>query len=326
MEKLKIIDFDPGCGGFTKGFEDTNLFEVVYNGSLNENNILCYNKTHFNDFNYLDIMPKEADLAVFTPILGDKLSGVGKKNFFQKQLDNFTALVSLYDFSNLIFLTKREAIPALHFSNKVMKTSDNYPTKDIICCRLLDLGYNVFNFVLNGSGFGLPQNKFFNIYWASKVIDESIFIKDGFGFFKRPYRVVKHFLHDIDDDSDLSWHNPDYKKRYECSFIKPGSNALKTKEIPQKTGYFRLDMNKLSGQLLYDFYNVSSKGPSIHPLYDRPLTIREGARLCGLTDDFTWDSKLSKKQVASMIYNSFPPFISSLIAKKVAKLIKKNIE
>ena len=324
MEKLKIIDFDSGCGGFTKGLEDTKLFEVVYNGSINKKNSLCYNNTHINDFTELDIMPKDIDLVVFTPDLGDKLHGIGKKNFIQNQLNNFTALVSLYDFSNLIFLTSREAIPVLQLSNKVMKTSDNYPTKDIISCRLLDLGYNVFNFVLNGVGFGLPQYKFYNVYWASKVIDESIYIKEGFGLYKRPYRVVKHFIRDIDDDSDLSWHEPDYKKRYECSFIKQGGSASKTENLTQKTGYFRLDENRLSNQLLYDFYNVSSKGPSINPWYDRPLTIREGARLHGLTDDFTWNTKLNKKEVATMIYNSFPPFISSLIGKKIAKLIKRE--
>ena len=324
MSKFKVLDFDYGCGGFTKGLEDSNFFEVIYNGFINEKNSLCYNNIHKNSFSREDLMEKDVDLVVFTPDLGQNLFGIGSSNFFQNQLDNCTALVSLYDFDNVIFITQRDAIPLLHYSNKVFLTSDGVPTKDIICCRLLDSGYNVFNFVLDGAGFGLAQHRFYNIYWASKVVDESIYIKEGFGIHKRPYRTVQNVIGDIKDDSDLSWHNPDYKREYNCSLIEPGSNANQTEELNLRTGYIRLEADKMAPSLLSDFYNVSSKGPSVNPWYNRPLTIREGARLFGLTDDFVWDFKLHRKEVAMMIYEAFPPVISQLLAHKIKKVIKNK--
>lgn len=325
MEKLKVLDFDYGCGGFTKGLEDSGLFEVIYNGSINEKNSLCYNNVHINSFNKEDVMPKDVDLVVFTPNLGHTLYGKGEKNFIKSQLDNFTALVTINDFDNLIFITQREAIPLLQLSSEVLLTSDDMPTKDIIACRLIDLGYFVYNFVLDGAGYGLPQHKYYNIYWASKKIDESIFIKEGHGIYKRPYRQVQHLIGDVRDESRLTWHEPDYTKKRICSLIKPGDRASSTKSLAQSSGYIRLNPNDLaSPSLLYNFYNVSSRGPSINPWYDRPLTIREGARLFGLTDDFTWDLGLSKKDVGLMIYESFSPMVSKLMAHKISVLIKKN--
>lgn len=301
MKKIKIIDFDSGCGGFTKGLEDSNLFEVVYNGSINEKNKLTYNKTHINDFNYLDIFPKNVKLAVFTPNLGKKLYGIGKKNFNISDVNNFLALLTIRDIDNVIFITNRNAIPLLHQNSEVFLTKDNFPTRDLISCGLIKLGYNTFNFILDGAGFGLPQHKYYNIYWGSKNSDENIIIKEGFGMYKRPYRTPKHLLKGIDDNSVFSWHTPDYTRNYKG---------------------IRVLSDKLSRPLSYDFYNSSSNAPSIHPYYNRPLTIREGARLFGLTDDFDWDRSLSKREVAMMIYNSFPPFISKLMANKIKKAIK----
>ena len=324
MEKLRVLDFDYGCGGFTKGLEDSGLFEVVYNGSINKKNKFCYNNVHKNSFSEEDVMPRDVDLVVFTPNIGHKLYGAGSENFIQTKINNFTALTTINDFDNLIFITQREAIPLLQIYDKILYTSDGYPTKDIISCRLVELGYNVYNFVMDAAGFGLPQHKYYNIYWASKKVNKTIQIKEGFGLYKRPYRVVEHFLRGIYDDSDLTWHEPDYKKKDLCSLIKPGSNAKKTKELSQKNGYIRLDGKKMVSPILsYDFYNCSSKGPSINPWNDRPLTIREGARLFGLTDDFDWDKKLKKNEVAMMIYESFPSVISKLMSKKVYNFIKK---
>ena len=325
MKKIKVLDFDYGCGGFTKGLEDTNFFEVIYNGSINEKNKFCYNKTHINDFDEMDYMPKKADLVVFSPNFRKKYDGrITKSNFSQTQLDNFTVLVHLYDFHNLIFITPREVFPFLQTSGRVSFTNDGFPTKDIISTRLLDLGYNVYNFILDGAGFGLCQHKYYNIYWASCDFDDSIYIEEGFGLYKRKYRTAENVLNGLTDESTVSWHNPDYSKKKECSFVVPGGSAKSTNELSQSQGYVRLDTNRLVKTLSYDFYKLSGKGPSIHPFYNRPLTIREGARLFGLTDDFAWDYSLKNKDVAMMIYDSFPPFISKLIGYKFYSIIKKS--
>ena len=61
-----------------------------------------------------------------------------------------------------------------------------------------------------------------------------------------------------------------------------------------------------------DFYLASSNGPSIHPIYDRPFTIREGCRLSGLPDNLSFDLKVSIKEVAKMIATAVPPAMGEI--------------
>lgn len=314
MEKFQVIDFDSGCGGFSKGLEDSNFFEVVYNGSINKKNELCYNNIHKNSFSILDTPPSKIDLAVFIPPISHKIID---SNNFLKIVNNFLAFITLHDIENLIFITNRNIIPYLHISDKIFYTNDDLPTRDIISCKLIELNYNLYNFILDGAGFGLPQHQFYNIYWASKSTDKNILIKNGFGFYKRPYRKVKNVLKDIDDNTKLPWHIPNYNYRKYCSLVKKGGRL----DLENKIGYIRLDENKIAPSLSYNFYTPSSSGPSIHPLFDRPLTIREGARLFGLSDDFIWHYKLSNLDVGVMIKNSFPPLISKLLANKIRKYL-----
>ena len=73
--------------------------------------------------------------------------------------------------------------------------------------------------------------------------------------------------------------------------------------------------NKISPVLYSDFYLVSSAKASIHPVMNRPFTIREGARLFGLPDTYVWNSDLPKKAVANMIYNSISPIFGNVICE-----------
>lgn len=312
MDKIKIIDFDKGCGGFSKGLEDSGFFEVVSNPLINKNNNTCYNNVHINKFSDKDIINKDADLIIYTP---------HSKKPNLTEISNYIAFLSINNFENVIFITKREAIPFLQVSKNVRIDANNLPTIDIISCRLIDLDYSVYQFVIDGAGFGLCQHQYYNIYWGTKN-EGNIEINEGFGPFKRKYRLVKHVLRDVTDSSNLNWHNIDYSKKDLCHMVLPGENARSTLGISQNHGYIRLDCDSMAPTLYNDFYKLSGKCPSIHPYYDRPLTIREGARLFGLTDDFIWDSKLKKWDIADMIYNSFPPVISKLMANKIKRVIK----
>ena len=320
MKKLKIVDFDCGCGGFSKGFEDSNFFEVKYNGFLNEKNLFCYNNTHSGDFALKDTPPSDFDLAIFMPIyISFSSNKKSVKNFLPQ---SFSFIKKTFP-ANIFFITNQNIFPSLKKSPQVMKLSNNYPTNDIISCFLLDLGYYVYNFVIDGANFGLPQHHYYNIYWASRTIPENILIKNLYGTNEKPTKTVADFLSDIYDESYLSWHIPNYNSENICSEIKQGFGAKNTKTVSKNRGYVRLAWDKTAPSLSHDFYKTSSKSPSIHPLFNRPLTIREGARLFGLSDDFIWDNKLKNMDVALMIYNSFSPFISKFFAEKLVYLLKK---
>lgn len=325
MNKLKVVDFDYGCGGFTRGLEDTKKFEVIKNLSLNELNKSCYNKTHKNDFVLDDFVEDDFDLITFTPNLGSSLSyrGRGKPILDMTEINNMLIFISLKKPENLIIITKRDAFSLLQTSDKICMINDTpRPSKDILANFLADMGYKIHHFVLDEAGFGLPQHIYFSIYWASLNDVPTLNIKEGFGKFKQKYRTPKHLIGDLTDGSNVSWHEPNYSKKDICSLIEPGSNAKKTSAVSQTQGYNRLLPDKDFSHLNYDFYTVSSSFPSINPWYDRPLTIREGARLFGLSDDFDWDLRLKNKTVASMIYDSFYPIVSRLMGLKLYKVLK----
>ena len=72
--------------------------------------------------------------------------------------------------------------------------------------------------------------------------------------------------------------------------------------------------DKIADTIDEHFYLASSKKYSIHPKFDRPLTIREGCRILGLPDKLSFDLKTSKKSIARMLYKSVSPFIGEILA------------
>lgn len=252
MKKYKILDFDYTCGGFTNGLENLKRFEVIYNGCITKKNKYTYNGVHERNFSEKDEMPSEdVDLVVFNPYFGDNLRKYNPDNFRKTTLNNFLALISLHDFDNIIFTTQREVYPYLQYSNEISYTFDGKPTKDIICYFLNKLNYNVFYFIIDISGFGIPQEKYYGIYWASKVFDESIEVEEKYGFFKdKKYLTTMDFLGGLGDNTDISWHEPDYTRKKECFYVLPGSNAFKTPELTQSKGFYRLHPDKRASSFI----------------------------------------------------------------------------
>ena len=314
---IKVVDFDSGCGGFTSGLEYTGLYETVVNYKLNKNNSKCYNLVHKNRFSSVDFS-ENFDLLTYTFDLGTSLSKKGIGNFNSADIDNFLAFVDFKKPNCIIGITIDDAIPLLNTEDDVQFFYNNTPTIDKIACNLISRKYNVQQYVFDGAGFGLPQHVFYNLYFAVKNKNPLFNLKERFGKYKVPYKVPLDYLSSISDDSALTWHEVDYEKRDVCKYIEPGSNAGKTKEVSQKRGYKRINGNLiLENRIDSKYYLVSSDSFSIHPIYDRPLTIREGALLYGLHNGYDWDDFVSKKDVAQMVCSSFYPKLASLIGKKI---------
>lgn len=324
MTKFKILDCDYGCGGFTAGLEKQGSFIVTDNASLTEENLLCYNSSHKNDF-YIDKdFDDDIDLIHYTPDLGYNFSSRGNGKFDENEFNIMGVFLSIHqDVENILITLRRDTYLLMHNSKHVCYINGDIPVRDEIACFLDFLGYNVSCYVYDEANFGLPQHVFRVVYFASKNNVSLPPLNEKYGRFRKPYRTSLDFLHDLKDDSRLSWHDCDYSKMEVCSHILPGSNASKTDAVSQKKGYNRLGVGFLDKHLHHDFYTVSSSYPSIHPLYDRPLTIREGARLFGLSDNFTWDKNvINKNRVAHLIYDSFYPDLSELVGQSLVSVLK----
>ena len=320
---IKIIDFDNGCGGLTSGMEAFGEFEVIYNGDLNKKNELCYNNTHINDFwtgfsfDYSFMDELDVRLATFALNFNGLLSRKGAKNFDLHYLDDKMEWIQQYTPEVLILQTP---INALHLLNdaQINKTADGWPIADYIVNFLTseDCGYkNVCQFALEYPNFSIPQNKVVNFYVAWRNNKEFLVpISDG----RKKASDIMSVLNNV---QNTTWHKKDFKKENICSQIKQGSNAKNTKSVKETYGYVRFSSKKIAPTLSSEFYRVTSRAPSIHPIENRPLTLREGALLHGLDDRFDWDKKMSKKDVARMIYNSISPNIGYHIAKSIFLLM-----
>lgn len=78
--------------------------------------------------------------------------------------------------------------------------------------------------------------------------------------------------------------------------------------------YSRLEPNKPSVTLTVNFTNPSSN-KCIHPIQDRALTPREGARIQGFPDNFSFSG--SRTQIVKQIGNAVPPILSKKIAESL---------
>ena len=84
----------------------------------------------------------------------------------------------------------------------------------------------------------------------------------------------------------------------------------------------RMDPDKPANTLRCTFQNPS-KGRYLHPTEDRVLSLREGARLQGVPDDWTFVGK--PYPVARQIGNGVPVPLARAVATQVMALTQRHI-
>lgn len=318
---INIIDFDHGCGGLTAGMERYGEFLVIDNVYLNKQNELCYNNTHINPF-WTEAHVSEEDyddlnikVACFSPNTGTN----SKKGIDLSELKTQMRWINTFHPEIVIFSIQPKVIPYLHSTEKKdlePYTADGWPFFDKLLEFFHGNGYSsVQQFTINYLDYNIPINKkkSFYIAWNNNQPFQLNYPK--FETRKKVMDVLSKL--DIND----SWHSPTYKYSINCSKIRPGSRASSVRNVNITSGYIRLVADRVAPNLYETFYLPSSKGPSIHPIEDRPLTIREGALINGLDIPFTWDNNLSNRIVAKMIVDSVSPVIGWYLGKSIFNLL-----
>ncbi|MXW42488.1 MAG: DNA cytosine methyltransferase [Acidimicrobiia bacterium] len=121
----------------------------------------------------------------------------------------------------------------------------------------------------------------------------------------------------------LDWHvATDHTKHMLNIISHAGSNIT---AIPQNlissgfsSSYSRLDPDSPAVTLTVNFVHPASN-KCIHPFQNRALTVREGARLQSLDDDFRFAG--SRTQIAKQIGNAVPPLLGQAIAESVIDML-----
>lgn len=328
----KILDFDHGLGGLSNGMEIFGDFEVIGAPWLNEKTNLCYNLNHKNLFEIgVYDLHCDYDIALFNPYFGDNFLRRGSNNFDFSEINQVIDFLKSSQPDYAIISTKPEVVQYLGNVELPTYTADNWPVYDYICFGLKDY-YRTFQFVIDGAEYGIPQHKKMNFYLCvhKKAHSADFSIPAKTHSIKKGFVTIQNAIGDIEgndygvyssnfidfcrqDKPRLTWHECKFEKQKQCSYIQEGGSAKTTKELTQKTGYIRPKYHKICPNLDFEFYKLSSKRASLHPIVNRPFTIREGARLFGLPDTYVWNNNLKKHEIALMIYNSISPIFGKVI-------------
>jgi len=80
----------------------------------------------------------------------------------------------------------------------------------------------------------------------------------------------------------------------------------------------RLWWDKPASTIRTEFFKPE-KGRYLHPTENRPITVREGARLMSFPDDHVFPEDQSMTSVARQIGNAVPPLLAKAIAETLAQ-------
>jgi DNA (cytosine-5)-methyltransferase 1 len=105
------------------------------------------------------------------------------------------------------------------------------------------------------------------------------------------------------------WHESFRRRAFRR--VKDGTPTEKRGGAPSGVKRLRQDMNCLT-------ITSAATREFIHPTHDRPLTLREAARLQSFPDKYSFSGNAAS--MAQQIGNAFPPLMAQLLAEHLKKL------
>lgn len=339
-----IIDLFAGAGGMTQGFHMAGFKSVLaidfdkdscrtYEKNFPEATVICDDIKTVTNERLLELGAKHADIIVggppcqgFSP-LGKKLKDDPRNRLWQE----YFRVVRLI--SPKVWVM--ENVPEL------LKSQEFEEIKKIAA----ELGYKIQAKVLNAADYGVPQRRQRAIVMASKDggLDHpkpthiNPKEKDLLSQDRQSWVTVKEAFAGIPPvPNGENWHigrKPTELsiKRYKA--VPPGGNRF---DLPKElqplcwlnkpTGstdvFGRLWEDKPSLTVRTEFYKPE-KGRYLHPREDRPITLREGARLQTFPDNFEFLG--SRTSVGKQIGNAVPCLFAYGIALRVREYLDTKV-
>lgn len=347
---MKILEYKPDFGTLSAGFESFFENEVVEVVKLDKNANYGYNRIHkqwfLSSFHPISTYEPEnnIDLAIFKPEFGEKVGRKGKSNFY---FYDFQACLSFLE-ENLpkfaIFQTETDVIPLVNNAPDYVRDGFSQLSKDRVIYLLQKMGYKAYLVVIDEADYGIPLHRSFAFYIATPKdfnlhMPKPLFTATGRGPYSK-FRTIADAIGDLknmgdwveyacrpqnsyqrrlrnEDAGKVTWHHPSNIKestKKKISVIKQGSNNDTIIPSGRTKGYNRAIWTDVCRSMDEQFYLTSSKQDSIHPIENRPFSIREGCRIHGLPDQLSFDLKTSRKALGQMIHNSAAPAIGEILA------------
>lgn len=346
---MRVIDLFSGVGGLSLGFQMVDI-DIVLSVEHDKEIANTYKLNHPNteiyceDIENLDIIALEKQYKNIDIVIG----GPPCQGFSQKgkrlNLDDDRNYLFKY-FIKFVEIFKPKYFLLENVPN-IITTSEGFFKNEIIKA-FEELGYTVDCGILLASDFGIPQNrrrafflgrkgkKFLNLpdpTYKKTTIKEAIydlpFIASGEGEETYEYQVepqseyqrlmrgscTKIYNHQATKHSELALKKLAMIPKGKGKEVLP--KEYLTKSIYSGT-WTRLNEDGLAPTITTRF-DTPSSGMFTHPILDRCLTVREGARIQSFPDNFIFYG--SKSSQLKQVGNAVPP----LLAMEIAKIIKED--
>jgi DNA (cytosine-5)-methyltransferase 1 len=333
MSRFRLVDLFSGCGGMTRGFEDSGAFRSVFAVEFDRDAAATY-AANFGD--HVACGPIEdvasfpdADLVIggppcqgFSP-LNRAAAGFERRGLWREYL---RALAAVHPDAFVM-----ENVPELLRSAEYVEFR----------ARAEAIGFAVEADVLNAADFGVPQRR------RRAIV---IGVRDGSPRWPAPSHSEATWVTFREAVGGLPlradgkrWHRPrrprpESVRRYKA-VPRDGGDRFAMQRNLDRAGLGHLvprcwrekptGTTDVFGRLWWDrpaltirteFYKPE-KGRYLHPSADRPITVREAARLMSFPDDFALPEEQSMSSVARQIGNAVPPLLARRIAETLAETL-----
>lgn len=342
MGKYKVIDCFCGAGGLSLGFEKSG-FEVVYAFDFAEDTIKTYkNNPQYHhgpafvrDIHNVSKESIEADLGHEIGQIDVVIGGPPCQGFsVQRRGDNEDPRNELVlEYVRLL----KEIKPQIFIMENVggILSERGKPFVKALFDNMTEAGYSIQQRKLTASNYGVPQDR-------TRVIIVGELTNGGDPTFAYPIpddgvkKTVRDAIADLIDknETDLPNHRSDKLSPINLKRIQAITEGQGHDSLPEE---LQLDCHKKNsshrhldtyGRMAWDQpaptitarFDSFSRGRFGHPVLDRTITLREGARLQTFPDDFEFLG--TKVEVAKQIGNAVPPVLAERIAKQVLKSLE----
>jgi DNA (cytosine-5)-methyltransferase 1 len=327
---LTLVDLFAGCGGMTRGFEDSGAFRSVfavefdldaaatYTANFGEH-VACGPIEDVASFAEADVVIGGPPCQGFSP-LNREAVGFERRGLWREYLR------ALEEIEPRAFVM--ENVPELLRSAEYVEFQ-----------RLAEkLGFEVEAEILNAADFGVPQRRRRAIVIGTRsgapALPSPTHTEGGWVTFREavdglPLRA-----------DGRRWHRPrnprpESVRRYKAvprdggdrfamqrNLDRAGLGELVPRcwrEKPRGTTdvFGRLWWDRPALTIRTEFYKPE-KGRYLHPSAHRPITVREAARLMSFPDDFVLPEDQAMSSVARQVGNAVPPLLARRIAESLA--------
>jgi DNA (cytosine-5)-methyltransferase 1 len=336
VSRLTLVDLFSGCGGMTRGFEDSGAFRSVFAVELDRDAVATYAANFGNhvacgpiediaSFPSADVVIGGPPCQGFSP-LNREAVGFERRGLWREYLRALEAI--------------RPCAFVMENVPELLRSAEYAEFRR----RAERLGFEVAGEVLNAADFGVPQRRRRAIVigvrlgpvpWPSSTHAE--------GGSSHPlswvtFREAVEGL-PLQPDGRL-WHRPrrprpESVRRYKA-VPRDGGDRFSMQRNLDRAGLGHLvprcwrekptGTTDVFGRLWWDrpaltirteFYKPE-KGRYLHPSAHRPITVREAARLMSFPDDFVLPEEQAMSSVARQVGNAVPPLLAQRIAESLA--------